>query len=266
MLNRKINPESFDQLLRSYQPPEDRHGYPDSAPSTRPNEIWVEPETGEILNARPNPHANHTQTQAFPSHPQDHSYPKDFNTMITKSSNPLSLDNAYQSYIPWVLMYALQFILLWLVYSQTASFEQSLQQSLLSVGEIPKELSAQKGQLGLVLEEITILNERLDSEQEQMTKSKPSEVSVSDKPIVKNSSPKKVSRSSTPTLPIKYLGTAMRNENHQVLIESPAGIQFFRIGDLIFKGWRLSAIESQKLLLTNADGHQQIIPLTKSHP
>lgn len=270
MLNRKINPESFDQDLHAYQPSEDRYGHPDSASSTKTNNVWVEPETGEILSARPsrhtNPHTNYTHTQALPPHPQDHSHPKDFSTMIKKSSNPLGFDNAYMSHIPWVVICILQLILLWLIYSQTTSFEQSFHHSLASIGDIPKELSAQKSQLELVLEEITILNERLESEVEAMSKSKPSDTPLAEKPIVKNKSQKKVAMNSRPALPIKYLGAAMRDENHQVLIESPTGIQFFRVGDLVFKEWRLSAIESQKLLFTNTVGQQQIIPLTKIHP
>lgn len=261
MLNRKINPESFDQLLHAYRPPTETHEEAILPTSTLKQPIWIEPETGEILNAPP----NFNQTQTIPK-TQNPSRLNTFSSMIKQSTPPFGMNANSLAYLPWLIVLALQFATAWFIYSQSEFFEQSLKQSFLTIEDISKEFVAHKNQLNLVLEEITLLNELLESELDQQSKSKASEMVSLEKPITKINAAKKITRPSVPVLPIKYLGTAIRDENHQVLIESPAGVEFFRVGDLIFKDWRLSAIEPQKLLLKTIDGHQQIIPLTKIHP
>lgn len=261
MLNRKINPESFDQLLHSYRPPTDTHEESILSTASLNHQVWVEPETGEIMNTP----SSTSFAQTMPN-TKDPSPLNTFSNMIKKSTPPFGVDSNPLSYLPWLVMLALQFALGWFVYSQSEFLEQSLKQSFRTIEDIPQEFASQKNHLNHVLEEIALLNELLESELDQISKTKTSEVTSLEKPNVKTTIPKKITRPATPTLPIKYLGSAIRDENHQVLIESPAGVHFFRVGDVIFKGWRLSAIESQKLLLTTIDGHQQIIPLTKIHP
>lgn len=261
MLNRKINPESFDQFLHAYRPPTDMPREPHSTFSPQGNQTWVEPETGEILNSP----TSQIKKQSF-SFTQEHSAPENFDPMIKNIPNPISIDKTYLPYLPCLITLALQLLVSWFTYQQSQLIELSINQSLQANELVTKELASQKTQLSQFLEEVIALNESLESEILDISKSKVTEVNSTEKPIAKSTPPKKTRPGSTISPAIKYLGAATRDENHQVLIESPTGIHFFRIGDIVFKGWRLSAIESQKLLLTNIDGHQQIIPLTKVYP
>lgn len=70
---------------------------------------------------------------------------------------------------------------------------------------------------------------------------------------------KKIHPPKTALPPVKYIGSAMNDQTHHVLIETPKGIHPFRVGDLVINEWRLSAFENKQILLTHPNGRRHVI-------
>jgi hypothetical protein len=271
MLNRKINPESFQEELRDR-----RSNIHEEIPSTPiqsniTNSQWIEPETGEIFN-RSNPSS--VEAPFYPT-PQSNVNTPNSQNMI-KTPNPfLSISRTYVTYAFYAFIMMSQLFLTWLIYTQPEELRHSMKQSLVTTQEFSKQISAQNNQISLLIDDMSELNDAIDSLIEGLPPTK----SLINKTHIANNdqdqTPKKqthkaILKKSTSPSPIsssiKYLGSGMRDELHHVLLETPTGIQFHRIGDIVFNQWRLSAIEPQKILVTTANGQQQIIQLSKVLP
>jgi hypothetical protein len=168
-----------------------------------------------------------------------------------------------------------QLVLAWLISSQTEELQYSIKQPLTIIHDFSKQIASQNNQMSLLIDDVSELNESVDSLIEDLSPpksliNKAHNSSNQEDQILKNLTKKtNVTKSislSSVTSSIKYLGSGMRDEFHKVLLETPAGIHFYRIGDIVFKQWRLSAIEQQKVLLTAPNGQQQIIQLSKVLP
>ena len=271
MLNRKINSASFDEELRNRRSKIHEEDTPTSIQSNKTNSLWVEPETGEIFN-RSNPS---TEGDTLYAKPKSQVNTPNFKNMMNSPNHTLSIETHYLPYVFYAFMIISQLILTWLIYSQPEELRQSMKTSLATLEGFSKQLASQNNQMSLLIDDMNELNDAIDSLIEDLSTSKSfinktHGANHHQDQISKKLSQKAVVKSSTLMPPlttsIKYLGSGMRDEFHQVLLETPAGIQFHRIGDLVFKQWRLSAIEPQKVLLTTINGQQQIIQLSKVLP
>ena len=261
MFTRKISSQSFDDALGDY-----RHNphilHEESFEKSNPDEAThhFDPQTGEILS----PSTPKINAQSAPkSNTEKHYFSQFKQEKLNISSSLLFLLISIHLILSVSVTYL---ITTHLLKNQTLQLEKN--------AELLTELK--KNQISSV----DVLHEIQENISESSQEGQPQDISNSDLAsnleakfealLQKNIfNPQKTIPSSARTQKvaqlknIKYLGSIKKHDKHHVLIDIDSVVKQIEIGEVIREGWRLAAIEPQKIILATPNGQRHILHLHK---